>query len=195
MKLRRSSMGWLKAILLLTAPVIAHCGEVVQFMDRSTGTSLHITRSPWILALEHPLLAAHARDYVALYGVVASNGGTRRQFVAAFYWSTVPGRNRHAGDRPGLRLLLDDLEKAFAPTEGSLREAGIGRWPLQPPGRDALLMLYSVEPAVLRILGHATRLRLRPLPDSALPPEIWFEPWRGGGAPFRELADSVIGRP
>jgi hypothetical protein len=189
-------MAWLKALLLCAAaPGIAECGEAVEFLDRSTGTTLHVTRSPWILALEQPLLAAHARDYVALYGVVTSNGGKRQQFLAAFYWSTVPGRNRHAGDRPGLRLLLDDLEKVLDPVEGTPRDAGIGRWPLQPPGRDALLMLYSVEPGLLRILGHASRLRLRPLPDSTLLPEIWFEPWRDGGASFRELADSVIRRP
>lgn len=182
-------------VLALAGPAAMYGSETLVVLDHNTGTTLQLTDSPWILALDQPLLAANARDYVGMYAVEASNGGKRSQYIVAFFWSTVPGRNRFAGTRPGLRLLLDDREFSLSPIAESPREAGISRWPLRPPGRDALLVIYPAEPALLRLLGHAAQPRLRPLPDSDLPPEIWFEPWREAGAAFRNFSESVVGLP
>jgi hypothetical protein len=185
------------AALLLAAACASLAGEpdIHTFLDRSTGTTLRITGAPWVLALDQPHLAAHARDYVAMHAVEVSNGGQRQYFIAALYWSTVPARNRHAGNRPGLRLLLDDRDISLQPAAQSLREAGIGRWPLRLPGRDALLILYAAETQLLRQLGHAGRLRARPEPESGPAPDAWFETWRDGRGPFRDFAGAVLPQP
>lgn len=192
----RACPRWL-VTLLLAAGLNANvcCAELQTIIDRRTGTTLQVTTAPWILAFEQPLLAANARDYVALYAVEASNGGKRSLYVAAFFWSTVPGRNRHAGSNPGIRLLLDDREVLLQPVKGSLHDSGIDQWPLQPPGRDALLMLYPAEPGLVRHVWQATQLRARPHPDTDLPPELWFESWRSGTASWRAFAEAVIGTP
>jgi hypothetical protein len=185
------------AVLLLSVAQAIPAGEpdIHATLDRSTGTTLRITGAPWILALEQPHLAAHARDYVALHAVEISNGGQRRYFLAALYWSTVPARNRHAGSRPGLRLLLDDRDISLRPAAQSLREAGIGRWPMRLPGRDALVILYAADAQLLRQLGHAGRLLARPEPDSGAAPDAWFETWRDGRGPFRSFAGAVLPQP
>lgn len=184
--------------LLLGAGLLAASGgagaaQVESRLDRRTGTTLQITAKAWVLALDQPQLAAHARDYITLHGVQVSNGGERRFYLAVFYWSTVPGRNRHAGLNPGLRLLADDRELLLKPAADTLRGAGISQWPLKAPGRDALLVLYPVEPELLRQLGHATRVLARPEGESGPPPEIWFEPWRSGRDAFRRFAEEVLG--
>lgn len=184
--------------LLLVATALggswtARAASVESRLDRRTGTTLQITAKPWVLALDQPQLAAHARDYVTLYGLQVSNGIERRLYVAAFYWSTVPGRNRHAGANPGLQLLLDDRELTLAPVADTLRSAGVSQWPLKAPGRDAMLVLYPAGPDLLRQLGHATRVLVRPQDASGAPPEIWFEPWRSGRAAFDRFAAEVLG--
>jgi hypothetical protein len=187
--------GLAALLLAFACASLASEPRIHTVLDRSTGTTLRITGAPWILALEQPHLAAHARDYVALHAVEASNGGQRRYFVAALYWSTVPARNRHAGNLPGLRLLLDDRDISLQPAAQSLREAGIGRWPMRLPGRDALVILYAADVPLLRQLGHAGRLLARPEPDSGAAPDAWFETWRDGRGPFRGFASAVLPQP
>ena len=53
---------------------------------------------------DQPHLAGHARDYIALYAVEINTSGKRSYHLAAFLWSTVPGRERYAGDNPVLQL-------------------------------------------------------------------------------------------
>jgi hypothetical protein len=183
-------------LLLLAAwPTWLAAGEIAQVFDRRTGSTLQLTGAAWVLALDQPHLAAHARDYVALHGLEVSNGGRREYFLAVFYWSTVPGRNRHAGDHPVLRLLLDDRDVRLAPSDRSLRDNGISRWPLGTPGRDALLILYAVEPGLLRQFGHATRVRARPEPAGRDAADQWFEPWREARGGFQVFAQRVLPQP
>lgn len=184
------------ALLMAARAHPAQGGEVQVVLDRHTGTTLQITSEPWVLALEQPHLAVHARDYVALHAVETNNAGTRRYYLAVFYWSTVPGRNRHAGPSPPLRLLLDDRYISL-PAAQSLRDAGISRWPLRRPGRDPLLVLHAVDPQLLRRLGHASRLQVRPEPqeDSGGIPGVWFDTWRDGRSAFQEFSREVLVQP
>jgi hypothetical protein len=124
-----------------------------------------------------------------------SNAGRRQYHLAAFYWSTVPGRNRYAGPSPTLRLLLDDRDVSLKPSDQSLRDAGISQWPLRLPGRDALLLLYAADPQLLRQLGHAGTLRVRPEPGSGVPPDAWFDTWRDARPSFRDFAERVLPQP
>lgn len=185
---------FLGVALAATCASLVQAQDVHVSLDPRTGTTLQVTAEPWVLALDQPHLAAHARDYVALQAVQASNGGQHRYYLAAFYWSSVPGRNRHAGQDPALRMLLDDRDLQFTPGM-SLRDAGISQWPRRAPGRDALVMLYVVDPQVLRQLGHAGRLRVRPEPASGLPPEIWFDTWRDARHALRIFAAQVLPPP
>ena len=82
---------------LATSPLVATADQPAGrnsaaqvILDRSTGTTLQVTTSPWVLAFDQPLLAANTRDYVALYAVVTSNGGQRRHYIAAFYTTAMP---------------------------------------------------------------------------------------------------------
>jgi hypothetical protein len=58
------------ALLVLAAWADQLAGQEAHvLLDRRTGTTLQITRDPWVLALDQPHLAAHARDYVALHAI------------------------------------------------------------------------------------------------------------------------------
>lgn len=181
--------------LLMAAPHPARGAEVRAILDRGTGTTLQVTAEPWVLAQEHPHLAVHARDYIALHAVETNNAGSRHHYLAAFYWSTVPGRNRHAGLSPSLRLRLDDRDISLVPA-ASLQDAGISHWPLRRPGRDALLVLYPVDPLLLRQVAYAGRLQARPdRRDSEEPPEAWFDSWRDARSAFREFSREILAQP
>ena len=178
-----------------TATGYAGSNDLFVTLDQRTGTTQQITREPWVLALDQPHLAAHARDYIALNAVEISNAGKRHQYLAAFYWSTVPGRNDFAGDSPALHLLIDDRDLTLAPISQSVRDAGISEWPMRLPGRDAKLVLYDADAQLLRQIATAVRLRAKPQPVADLPADIWFEPWRDGRASFRAFASQVAGLP
>jgi hypothetical protein len=190
-KLRlRPTLGCLM-LLCLAGEASGADGAVRSILDARTGTTVQVTIKPWTLALEQPQLAAHARDYIALHAVQVSNGGMRRHFLAAFFWSTVPGRNRHAGDAPALRLLIDDRDVRLSVPVRLLLDTGLSSWPLRLPGRDALLVMYAVDAQLLRQLGYATSLRIRPGIESSLPAQVWFESWRDARPAFRSFAAQV----
>ena len=162
-------------------------------LDRRTGATIQYSARPWVFALEQPQLASHARDYIALYAVEINIGGTRRYQLAAFFWSTVPGRQQFAGAAPKLRLQVEDRDLRLDSQGLTPRELGISQWPLQPPGRGALLTIYAVDQALLRQLGTATHFQLRPLTDTTLPEDVWFTEWRSARREFQSFADQVLG--
>jgi hypothetical protein len=162
-------------------------------LDRRTGATIRFSAKPWVLALEQPQLASHARDYIALYAVETNIGGTRRYQLAAFFWSTVPGRQQFAGASPTLRLQVQDRDLRLDSQGLTAREAGISQWPLQPPGRGALLVVYGVDQALLRQLATAAQFRLRPLTDATLPEDVWFTEWRSARRDFQSFAEQIMG--
>lgn len=192
MRSRHATGMLLSALLVFGAPLAAAGDDVRVVLDRHTGTTQRLSAAAWTFALDQPHLAAHTRDYIALHAVEISNAGARRHFLAAFFWSTVPGRNRFAGDGPSLRLVVDDRELLLDAPLTDLRSAGVGQWPLRPPGRDALAVLYAVDPQLLRQLARAAIVRIRPESDASLPAGVWFEPWRSGQDSFRQFARSVL---
>ena len=94
-----------------------------------------------------------------------------------------------------MKLLLDDHEVQLQSADGSLRDLGIGKWPLSTPGRDALLVMYAVDPLLFGNLGHTAQLRARPEPAADLPPDLWFDTWRDARVSFGSFADKVVGPP
>jgi hypothetical protein len=107
----------------------------------------------------------------------------------------VPGRNGYAGAKPALRLRLDDRDVLLEVGDRPARELGLSQWPLRTPGRAAQLALYVVEPQLLRQIGAAGILRLRPESDSSLTADVWFTDWRSGARAFRGFADRVLPAP
>jgi len=183
--------GLLLALLLATGTA-THAAAPRSVLDRSTGATIELTAKPWVFGLDQPHLAANARDYIALYALEINIGGKRRHHLAAFFWSTVPGRQQFAGLTPGMQLQVDDRTLRLDSKGQSPRDFGIGQWPLQPPQRTALLVVYAVDEALLRQLGSAQRLRLRPDSDATLPEDVWFSEWRSARGDFRAFAQQVL---
>jgi hypothetical protein len=178
--------------LLFVAAMPASAAAPRSVLDRGTGATIQLSAKPWVLALEQPHLSANARDYIALYAVEINIGGMRRQQLAAFFWSTIPGRQRFAGLKPVIRMQVDDRDLELSSQGQTPREMGISQWPLEAPGRDALLVVYEVDQALLRQLGHAMNLRLRPETDPTLPEDVWFTPWRSARSDFQAFAQQVL---
>ena len=91
-------------------------------LDRSTGATILLSDAPWTLALDQPHLAAHARDYIALYAAEINIAGRRRQHLAAFFWSTVLGRSDFAGPAPEITLRADDRVLRLKPAAATPRD-------------------------------------------------------------------------
>lgn len=178
----------------LAAGFCATTGFAAQgaLLDRRTGATLQLSTRPWMLALDQPHLAAHARDYIALYAVEINIAGKRAYHLAAFLWSTVPGRERYAGDKPVLQLRAADRELKLDPLGRTPRDMGISQWPLKPPGHGAVLAIYEVDEALLRAMATEVRLLVRPTTDASLPEDVWFEVWRSGAAAFAEFRSRAL---
>lgn len=156
-------------------------------LDRGTGATIQFSAKPWMLALDQPHLAAHARDYIALYALEINTAGARHYHLAAFFWSTVPGRASFAGPAPEMTLRVADREIHLRPLGKTPRDVGISRWPLSPPGRGAVLTVYEVDEALLRVMSTDAPLRARPETDPTLAADIWFEVWRSGRRAFADF--------
>jgi hypothetical protein len=186
---RRALLGAMLAGAVMTAPVFSASGTV---LDRKTGATLQLSTEPWMLALDQPHLAAHARDYIALYAVEINSAGKRSYHLAAFLWSTVPGRTGFAGDKPVLQLRAGDRELVLDPLGRTPRDMGISQWPLKPPGRGAVLAIYEVDEALMRAMSTDIALKARPASDKSLPEDVWFDVWRSGREAFADFCKRTL---
>jgi hypothetical protein len=177
-------------LLLMTVP--AHAAAPHSLLDRGTGATIQTSARPWIFALDQPQLAANARDYIALYAVEINIGGNRRHYLAGFFWSTVPGRQLFAGASPAISLQVDDRTEQLSARNLRPRDVGISRWPLPLPGRGAVLAVYEVDQALLRQMGLATHLQVRPETDATLPADVWFTAWREARSAFQAFAEQAL---
>jgi hypothetical protein len=171
---------------------LAMAGRVVaaapaSLLDRGTGATIQFSGKPWMLALDQPHLAAHARDYIALYALEINTAGQRRYHLAAFFWSTVPGRASFAGNAPEMTLRVADREIRLSPLGRSPRDMGISRWPMTAPGHGAVLAIYEVDEPLLRAMSTDVPLKAHPETDPTLPADIWFDVWRSGRRAFADF--------
>jgi hypothetical protein len=185
---RRAVLG---ALLCLLPPAAAFAASGT-LLDRKTGATLQLSTRPWVLALDQPHLAAHARDYIALYAVEINTAGKRSYHLAAFLWSTVPGREQYAGDKPVLQLRAGDRELTLDPLGRTPRDMGISQWPLKPPGRGAVLAIYEVDEALMRAMSTRITLQARPATDATLPEDVWFDVWRSGREAFADFCARAL---
>jgi hypothetical protein len=181
---RRLLLGSMLFSALLPAAALCASGTI---LDRKTGATLQLSTRPWVLALDQPHLAAHARDYIALYAVEINTAGKRSYHLAAFLWSTVAGRDQYAGDKPVLQLRVGDRNLKLDPLGRTPRDMGISQWPLRPPGRGAVLGIYEVDEALLRAMSTDISLQARPASDPTLPEDVWFDVWRSGREAFADF--------
>jgi hypothetical protein len=185
---------------MFALPLLALAGaharaEPRSVLDRSTGATIVVSSQPWILALDQPHLAAHARDYIALYAVETNIAGQRSHHLAAFFWSTVLGRERYAGTAPEISLRVNDRQLRLSPLGKTPRDVGIDHWPLKPPGHGALLTIYQADEGLLRQLATAQHCRARPETDPTLPADVWFEVWRDGRHAYMEFVEHTLATP
>jgi hypothetical protein len=178
--------------LLLMCAFGCHAGAV---LDRSTGATVTVSAHPWVFALEQPQFAVNSRDYIALYAAEINVTGRRSYHLAAFFWSTVTGRERFAGTLPTISLRIDDRLLALDSHRKTPREMGISQWPLKPPGHGALLAVYEVDASVLRQMLLAQQVQLRPTTDTGLPEDVWFDEWRSGRKAFAAFVDQTFASP
>jgi hypothetical protein len=183
------SLALLLALLPLAAVAAGHPRTV---LDRSTGATIVVSREPWQMSLEQPNLAANSRDYVALYAVEVNVTGSRRYGLAAFFWSTVAERGNFEGAIPEITLRVDDRKLHLKPLDKTPRELGISKWPLDPPGRGARLVIYDVDTALLRQLALTHDCHLHVDSDPTLPRDVWFGEWRDGRRAFAEFVEHVL---
>jgi hypothetical protein len=181
---RRRSVFLLAALALAGVAAQAAPHSV---LDRSTGATIVVSGAPWILALEQPHLAANSRDYIALYAVQINIAGKLDYHLAAFIWSTVPGREGFAGESPELTLRVEDRQLQLKSPGKTPRDLGISKWPLDPPGHGARLVVYDVDTALLHQLANATSCQARINTDPTTPADVWFEVWRDGRRAFRDF--------
>ncbi|MEO8308748.1 MAG: hypothetical protein ABI616_11990 [Pseudomonadota bacterium] len=181
--IRRQFMFWVAMFLAAAAQAAPR-----SVLDRSTGATIVVSEQPWTLSLEQPQLAANSRDYIALYAVEVNIAGKIRHLLAAFYWSTVPGRSGFAGTTPELVLRVEDRQLLLKPLGQTPRDVGISKWPLDPPGRGAQLVIYEVDTGLLGQLGRASGCQARINNDPTTPVDVWYEVWRDGRAAFKAFA-------
>jgi hypothetical protein len=186
--LRRALLGLLLCALAAN-PALPAAKSV---LDRITGATIQLSTAPWVLALEQLHMAAHTRDYLALYAVEINIAGKRSYHLAAFFWSTVPGRTQYAGANPTVTLRVGDRELKLDPLGKTPRDMGISRWPLQLPGKGAVLAVYEVDEALLRTLAVEQPVLARPESDRTLPEDVWFEVWRSGSRAFAEFCERTL---
>ena len=172
--------------MLLAALSLAAAAQAAprSVLDRSTGATIVVSEQPWTLSLEQPQLAANSRDYIALYAVEVNIAGRLRYLLAAFFWSTVPGRTGFAGAAPELVLRVEDRQLLLKPLGQTPRDVGISKWPLDPPGRGAQLVIYEVDTGLLGQLARASSCQARINNDPTTPVDVWYEVWRDGRAAF-----------
>jgi hypothetical protein len=184
-----------RALVLLLALLplaAATAGQPHRMLDRSTGATVVVSRDPWQLSLEQPQMAANARDYVALYAVEVNTAGTRHYHLAAFFWSTVPGRGTFEGAVPLLTLRVDDRVLHLKPLGKTPRDVGISKWPLDPPGRGARLAIYEVDTALLHQMATTHDCRVHVDSDPSLQADVWFEKWRDGRHAFADFVQHTL---
>jgi hypothetical protein len=182
----------LLAVLCLAAAAQAAPRSV---LDRSTGATIVVSEHPWTLSLEQPQLAAKSRDYIALYAVETNIAGKLRHHLAVFFWSTVPGREGFAGSAPELVLRVEDRQLTLKPLAQTPRDVGISKWPLDPPGRGAQLVIYEVDTGLLRQLANASSCQARISNDPTTPVDVWYEVWRDGRRAFADFVSLASGDP
>lgn len=185
-------MSWRFVLLLALLPHAASAGQPRTVLDRSTGATVVVSADPWQFSLDQPHLAANSRDYVALYAVEVNVTGTRRHHVAVFFWSTVPGRGNFEGTIPEITLRVDDRQLRLKPLAATPRDMGISKWPLDPPGRGARLVIYEVDTALLRQLAVTRDCQVHVDSDPTLPRDVWFEEWRNGRRAFSDFVAATL---
>jgi len=185
----RNSLRVIFCGLSLAGPVAATAESL---LDRSTGATIQFSAKPWMLALDQPHLAAHAQDYIALYALEINTAGQHHHHLATFFWSTVPGRASYAGTAPQMTLRVADREIHLSPLGKSPRDLGISRWPLAPPGRGAVLVIYEVDEALLRALSSDVPVSAHPETDPTLAADTWFAAWRSGRRAFADFCAEVF---
>lgn len=160
-----------------------------EYLDPDTAASVASVASPIVFARAHQDVAANSREYATVVGASVNRGGRYEYLLLVYLWSTVDprlGAGRHPGDN--LILLADDRAIRLQRDGRSPREAGIARPPDRPAHTRGPPRVYRIDPATLKFVADAHRLRLQLEGDGDVRP---FEIWNDGRRELAQLANAA----
>lgn len=143
-----------------TAATAADQDAVRQYLDENTAASITLAREALIFARERTDLAVNARDYLSLTAIEVNQTGQRAYFWSGYVWSTIDRRDGTAvvGAKAELVLLADGRPMRLVNEQRNSRGLGMATPPTPVPVRSATLVLFRVDPEMLRFVAGATDL-------------------------------------
>lgn len=177
-------------------PLLGGCAALpapapVEYLDERTGVTLVVADAPLVLARERRDLAANARDYLTLVGVIRDESGRFSPMLLVHRWSTIDARVTPEPVAPPDRLVIvaDGRDIRLIPLEPLPREVA-ARDPrlFWPEDSRAATVAYRADAAVLRYIAESARVSaFFDTPGGDLP----YALWRDGRAALGRLAESA----
>lgn len=162
-------------------------------LNERTGATLTVAAKPLVLARDRADLAAHARDYATLTAVEENNGGRRRLYLVADFWSTADSRLGEVAERPAraATLLADGQRLAFAPLQPVPASVSFRSGSVPAPASRAFRSVYAVDEATLDFVAASRELTLHV--DGSSFPEPYLV-WEDGRPALRRFVAHLHGR-
>jgi hypothetical protein len=177
--------------MLLGACAALPAPSPVEYLDERTGVTLVVADAPLVLARERRDLAANARDYLTLVGVIRDESGRLLPILLIHRWSTIDARvTPDAAATPAsLVIVADGRDIRLEPLEPPPRELAARDPRLWwPEDARAVTLAYRADAAVLRYIAESARVSaFFDAPGGDLP----YSVWRDGRAALARLADAV----
>lgn len=189
-----SKLGAFVALATLSA-LVAGCvltrdgAKLRQRLDESSGETITTLDEPATFALDRPMLAANARDYVYLGPVEINRSGTRSYALWVAYCSTIARNDGREFAAPARAYLMIDGE----PMELGSAEphAPLADWLYRPPVVGGSKVMYALTRAQLAAIARAHELSIVIEGEDDAVAE--FSPWRDGFAGLSGFAHYLEG--
>ena len=152
--------GYVLAMLVLLVLIQAGCASrdmwPVERVDPDTAVHITVMAEPWIYALDDPMRAADARDYLNVAVVETNQMGTRAYWLNAVTWSTTV-RTRPTDDRSTppstIRLAWSGNQLELAPAADGRSTAGLSEPAFSVPAERLKEAWYPLSAADLARLA------------------------------------------
>ena len=185
---KRGTSALLCGALLAAAAACAASDAVREYVDASSGVSVTVTTEAMIFARERLDLAANARDYITLAPLEVNRSGQRSYFWLGYLWSTIDRRKSEpmvaSGD--ALVLFADGRPIRLVPDDTPLPERGVVQPPLPVPKRNAIPVLFTIDPESIAYVSRASDLRIQLVHEDTTDT---FSLWKDARAAVRGFAE------
>ena len=186
----RAGSALLFGALFAPAGMSMAADAVREYVDETSAISVTITSSALIFARERSDLAANARDYITLAPLETNRTGERSYFWMGYIWSTIDRRKGEPmiADGDELVLLADGRPIRLVALDTPLSDRGVVQPPLPAPKRNAIPVLFAVNPESIAYAAHATDLHIELLRAGT---SETFVLWKDARAAVRAFAERV----